>query len=144
MTIACWGMLLRNLILNCWRFRTLAAFALDNANAYEEIRQLNQKLRDEKSYYEEQHLHNLNVDEIVGKSSEIKKLLSQIEQVASTDATVLILGETGVGKELVARAIHNKSHRSSKPFIRVHCSALPDTLITNELFGHEKDPLQEP
>ena len=68
----------------------------------------------------------------------IIKVFTQVEQVAQTDATVLILGETGVGKELVARSIHRRSSRRDKPFIRVHCSALPESLISTELFGHEK------
>ncbi len=119
-------------------FAALAAFALDNAKAYDEIRRLNTKLREEKLYYEEQHLQSLHFEDIVGKSLAIMKVLAQVEQVARTDTTVLILGETGVGKELVARAIHRRSQRREKPFIRVHCSALPETLIPSELFGHEK------
>jgi len=119
-------------------FAGQAAFALDNARAYDEINRLNQNLREEKMYYEEQHLESLNFEDIVGESAAIKRVLAQIDQVAGTDTTVLILGETGVGKELVARAIHRLSPRSHKPFIRVHCSALPESLIPSELFGHEK------
>ena len=119
-------------------FASQAAFALDNASAYEKIRRQHQKLNQEKLYYEEQHLKSLHFEDIVGESSAIRRLLSQVDQVAGTDATVLILGETGVGKELVASAIHRHSHRRNKAFIRVHCSALPESLITSELFGHEK------
>ncbi len=119
-------------------FASQAAFALDNAKAYQEIRRLNEKLTEEKLYYEEQHLKSLHFENIVGESQAIKKLLAQVEQVATTDATVLILGETGVGKELVASAIHKLSPRHAKPFIRANCSALTETLITSELFGHEK------
>jgi len=119
-------------------FVSQAAFALDNAQAYEEIRRLNKKLKDEKEYYEEQHLQSIHFEDIVGESSAIKKVLAEITQVAHLDTTVLVLGETGVGKELVARAIHRHSLRHQKPFIRVHCSALPETLIPSELFGHEK------
>lgn len=119
-------------------FASQAAFALDNARAYHEISRLNEKLREEKDYYEEQHLQDSHFEDIVGESPTIKKVLAQIAQVAKTDTTVLILGETGVGKELVAWAIHRNSHRRNKPFIRVHCSAMPESLIPSELFGHEK------
>jgi formate hydrogenlyase transcriptional activator len=119
-------------------FAALAAFAMDNAEAYEEIQRLNQKLGEEKLYYEEQHLQNLLFEDIIGDSPAIKQVLALIDQVAKTDSTVLILGETGVGKELVATAIHRNSFRSNKPFIRVHCSSLPESLISSELFGHEK------
>jgi transcriptional regulator with GAF, ATPase, and Fis domain len=106
--------------------------------ANKEIRRLNKKLNDEKQYYKEEHIQSLNFKEIIGKSNGIQKILSQIEHVAESDATVLITGETGVGKELGARAIHRLSLRNAKPFIRVHCSALPENLIPSELFGHEK------
>jgi transcriptional regulator with GAF, ATPase, and Fis domain len=119
-------------------FAALAAIALDNARAYEEISCLNQKLHHEKQYYEEEHLSYLHFDEIVGKSVEIKKVLAQIEQVAGTEATVLITGETGVGKELVARAIQRHGPRADKPFISVQLSTLPDELMASELVGHEK------
>lgn len=119
-------------------FAALAAFALDNARAYEEIKRLNTKLSEENLYYKEEHLQNLHFEDIVGESPGIKRVLSQIDQVCGTDATVLIIGETGVGKELVARAVHRHSPRKDKPFIRVHCSALPESLIPSELFGHEK------
>ena len=119
-------------------FSAQAAIALDNARAYEEINRLNQKLQEEKLYYEEEHIQNLHFEDIVGESPAIINVLAQMDQVAKTDSTVLILGETGVGKELVARAIHRHSHRQNKPFIRVFCSALPDSLIPSELFGHEK------
>jgi len=119
-------------------FASQAAFAMDNTQAYEQIRRLNQKLEEEKKYLEEQHLQAIHFEDIYGESPAIRHVLDQVNQVAQTDATVLILGETGVGKELVARAIHYNSPRRSHPFIRVHCSALPESLILSELFGHEK------
>ncbi len=119
-------------------FAAQAAFAIDNSRAYQEIKRLNQKLTQEKLYYEEQQVNRLHFDEIVGNSLPMIQVLSQVEQVAATSSTVLILGETGVGKELVARAIHKTSTRHDKPFIRVLCSALPESLLPSELFGHEK------
>ena len=119
-------------------FVALAAIALDNANAYEGINALNQKLQEEKKYYEEEHSTYLHFDNIVGNSPAMQKVLMQITQVAETDATVLIQGETGVGKELVARAIHRLSQRRDGPFISVQLSALTGNLIPSELFGHEK------
>jgi len=119
-------------------FAALAAIALDNAQAYEEIHLLNQRLSQEKNYLEEQQLEHLHFDDFVAASAEIKKVLSLVKRVSDTDTTVLILGETGVGKEMVARAIHQQSRRRDKPFIRVNCSAFSETLIASELFGHEK------
>jgi len=77
-------------------------------------------------------------EEIVGSSEPLRRVLTQVAKVAPTDSTVLILGETGTGKELVSRAIHKRSHRSQRAFIRVNCAAIPQSLITSELFGHEK------
>src|ERR1700733_13269525 len=77
-------------------------------------------------------------DGIVGESAILKAMLEEVRLVAPTDSTVLILGETGTGKELIARAIHAKSKRSTRPFIRVNCAAIPPSLIASELFGHEK------
>ncbi|MBW2369318.1 MAG: sigma 54-interacting transcriptional regulator [Deltaproteobacteria bacterium] len=119
-------------------FAALSAIAVDNSRAYEEIKELNRKLQNEKEYYQEQQLESHHFEEFIGKSPAIKRVVSEVNQVAGTDANVLILGETGVGKELVARAIHKRSPRKDKPFIRVNCSALPESLIASELFGHEK------
>ena len=119
-------------------FASQAAVAMENAENYEIIQKLNNKLKEEKHYYEEQHLENLHQEEIVGKSPALMKVLTAVEQVANADTTVFIHGPTGVGKELVARAIHRNSSRRDRPFIRVHCSSLPKTLIPSEMFGHEK------
>ena len=110
-------------------FAALAAFALDNASAYEEIKRLNQKLSEETQYYKEEHLSTLHFEDIVGESSAITSVLSKVDQVSGTDATVMISGETGAGKELVARAIHRYSDRRDKPFIRVHCSAIHHPVV---------------
>lgn len=119
-------------------FASQAAIALDNAKAYEELNQINAQLKEAKHYYEEMNLQNPHFEEIIGKSPGIQKILSQVDQVADKDVTVLILGETGVGKELIARAIHRHSHRCDNPFISVNCNALTESLMTSELFGHEK------
>lgn len=119
-------------------FSTQAAIALDNAKAYQSLQNQYQKEKEEKQYLEKQYLEDLNFEEIIGVSSGIKKVFSNIESVAETDTAVLITGETGVGKELVARAIHKHSRRKDAPFIRVNCSALSESLIASELFGHEK------
>ncbi len=119
-------------------FAALTAIAMDNAKAYDEIQRLNHKIKEEKQYYREQHLDSMHYDNFVGKSQVILKMLGKIRQVAEADTTVLIQGETGVGKELVAGIILDNSHRRDKPFICVNCSAFSETLIASELFGHEK------
>ncbi|MCP4021766.1 MAG: GAF domain-containing protein [Desulfobacteraceae bacterium] len=119
-------------------FAAQAAIAIDNARVYQTLESLYKKEKEEKKYYEEQYMESLAVGEIVGKSPAITKVFSMIESVARTDTTVLVTGETGVGKELVARALHRNSLRTKGPFIRVNCAALPESLIASELFGHEK------
>ncbi|PKN17152.1 MAG: hypothetical protein CVU71_17830 [Deltaproteobacteria bacterium HGW-Deltaproteobacteria-6] len=119
-------------------FAAQAAIAMDNAQAWEALRMMYEQQQREKQYYKEQYLESIRFEEFVGNSTAIQKVFKQIEQVAATDATVLIWGETGVGKELVARSLHRRSLRSDHPFIRVNCGALPESLITSELFGHEK------
>ena len=107
-------------------FATQASIAMDNVNAYEKINNLAQKLKEEKQYFEEQHLDSIHFEEIVGKSAAIKRVLKDVDSVAGTDSTVMIHGETGVGKELIARAIHRTGQRKDGPFIRVSCSTFPD------------------
>src|SRR5579864_2503790 len=114
------------------------AVALDNAMAFRQLSQLKERLAEEKSYLEDEIRTKFNFDEIVGESRVLKHVLKQVETVASTDSTVLILGETGTGKELIARAIHRLSPRHDKTFVHANCSELPASLIENELFGHEK------
>ena len=107
-------------------------------NALAEIKQLKDRLEAENIYLRDQINIEYKHDEIIGKSDAIQKVLLQVRQVANTDATVLILGETGTGKELIARAIHNSSARRARAMIKVNCAALPAALIEAELFGHEK------
>ena len=106
--------------------------------ALAELEQLKNQLEDENVYLQEEIRLEHNFGDIIGRSNALKKILGQIEQVASTDATVLILGETGTGKELIARAVHELSDRNSRPLVKVNCAALPANLIESELFGHEK------
>jgi formate hydrogenlyase transcriptional activator len=114
------------------------ASALENERAYQEIEQLKNRLAAEKQYLEGEIRTELNFDEIVGDSPALKKALDPVPIVADSDATVLILGETGTGKELVARAIHRMSRRKERNFIKVNCAAIPTGLLESELFGHEK------
>jgi len=106
--------------------------------AHEEVSKLKNQLQAENIYLREEIKLAHNVDEIVGDSDAIKYVLFKIEQVGQTDSTVLILGEIGTGKELVARAIHNQSLRKDRPLVKVNCAALSASLIESELFGHEK------
>jgi formate hydrogenlyase transcriptional activator len=97
-----------------------------------------ERLREENLALREEIDHSLMFEEIVGSSEPLRRVISQVSKVAPTDSTVLILGETGTGKELIAAAIHKRSNRSSRPFVRVNCAAIPPSLIASELFGHEK------
>jgi formate hydrogenlyase transcriptional activator len=114
------------------------AIALDNARAYREIAELTDKLRKEKLYLQDEIRSVLNFEEIVGESPSLQHVLTQVNTVAPLDATVLILGETGTGKELIARAIHRMSSRKDGSFIKLNCAAIPTGLLESELFGHEK------
>ena len=106
--------------------------------ALNEIEQLKNRLQAENIYLQEEIKIQHNFEEIIGAGAALKKSLRKVEQVASTDSTVLILGETGTGKELLARAVHNLSDRRDRPLVKVNCAALPANLIESELFGHEK------
>jgi formate hydrogenlyase transcriptional activator len=114
------------------------AMAVNNALAFRQIADLRERLDQEKKYLEEEINLEHRFEDIVGESSGLRNVLRQIETVAPTDATVLIQGETGTGKELLARAIHRLSPRSERTFIKLNCAAIPAGLIESELFGHEK------
>jgi PAS domain S-box-containing protein len=107
-------------------------------NAIEEIGQLKDRIQAENTYLQEEIKHNSNFEKILGQSPKLEKVFHQVEQVAPTDTTVLLLGETGTGKELFARSLHDLSQRKARPLVKVNCSALPINLIESELFGHEK------
>ncbi|MEM9834580.1 MAG: sigma 54-interacting transcriptional regulator [Bacteroidota bacterium] len=112
--------------------------AIEKHLNYEKISELNTRLSQEKTYLEEEIQTHYNFGQIVGESEALQEIFTQINQVADTDSTVLLLGETGTGKELVARALHQRSPRSKQSLIKINCAALPSQLIESELFGHEK------
>jgi formate hydrogenlyase transcriptional activator len=114
------------------------ALAVENALVYREIRELKEQLSKEKLYLEDEIRTEMNFAQVIGNSSSLRRVLKHVETVAPTDSTVLIYGETGTGKELIARAIHDLSPRSSKPFVKLNCAAIPTGLLESELFGHEK------
>jgi len=120
------------------RVANQVAIAIENALAYREIAELKNKLADEKLYLEEEIRTEYTFEEIVGESPALKRVLSQAETVATTNSSVLILGETGTGKEVIARAIHGLSPRRERTFVKVNCAAIPTGLLESELFGHEK------
>jgi formate hydrogenlyase transcriptional activator len=114
------------------------AIAVDNALAYRQIGELKDKLAEEKLYLEAEIRTEYIFEEIIGESAALKEVLKQLEVVAPTDSTVLIQGETGTGKELIARALHKLSGRRERTFVKLNCAAIPTGLLESELFGHEK------
>ena len=114
------------------------AIAVENALAFREIESLKNKLAEEKLYLEEEIKSAHSFEKIIGQSHALTRILKQVETVAPTDSTVLIQGETGTGKELIARAIHNLSDRRERTMVKLNCSAIPTGLLESELFGHEK------
>jgi formate hydrogenlyase transcriptional activator len=114
------------------------AIAVENALAYRQIEELKDKLNKEKLYLEDEIRTEYNFEEIIGESAALKRILKQVETVAPTDSTVLIQGETGTGKELIARAIHHLSKRRERTFVKMNCAAIPTGLLESELFGHER------
>ena len=114
------------------------AIALENANAYCELEALKNRLAEEKLILEDEMRSGYQFEDLVGESAALRLVQRQVETVAPTDSTVLLLGETGTGKERVARAIHNLSRRKDAPFVKINCAAIPTGLLESELFGHEK------
>ena len=114
------------------------AIALDNSLSYKRIAELNARLSEEKVYLEDEIRTDNRFEEIVGQSRALRSILKQVETVAPTDSTVLIYGETGTGKELLARAIHDLSSRRQGTFVKLNCAAIPTGLLESEMFGHEK------
>ncbi len=117
---------------------TQISLALDNALAYARLNASHDRLEEERLYLESEIRSEYNFEDLVGKSGALHKVLEQIAIVAPTDSTVLLHGETGTGKELVARAVHSLSPRKDRTFVRLNCAAIPSGLIESELFGHEK------
>jgi len=114
------------------------AIAIENALAFREISELKDKLAQEKLYLEEEFRSEMGFEQIIGKSAALKHALQLVETVAPSDSTVVLLGETGTGKELIARAIHDRSRRKQRTFVKLNCAAIPTGLVESELFGHEK------
>jgi formate hydrogenlyase transcriptional activator len=114
------------------------AIAIENALAYREIAELKDKLAQEKLYLEDEIRGEMDFEGIVGQSSALRHVLNLVETVAPSDSTVLLLGETGTGKELIARAIHERSRRRERTFVKLNCAAIPTGLLESELFGHER------
>jgi formate hydrogenlyase transcriptional activator len=114
------------------------ALATENSLAYEKVTEARNQLNTEKTYLEDEIRYDCNLEDIVGKSPALRETLSKAEVVAGTDATVLLMGETGTGKELIARLIHDHSSRRDRTFVKLNCAAVPSGLMESELFGHER------
>src|SRR5258708_10390649 len=119
-------------------FLQMIAIAIENALTFKEVSELKDKLAQEKLYLKEEIRSEMNFDQIIGNSAALKHVLELVEIVAPNDSTVLLLGETGTGKELVARAIHDRSRRKDRTLVKLNCAAIPTGLLESELFGHEK------
>jgi formate hydrogenlyase transcriptional activator len=122
----------------CVQVARQVAIAVENALSYRQLAEMKEKLATEKLYLEDEIRSDQNLSNMVGESPAFRALLKSAQVVAPTDATVLVLGETGTGKELIARAIHDMSERKNRTFVKVNCPAIPATLLESELFGHEK------
>ena len=116
----------------------LVAVAVENATAFHEIAQLRNKLAQERLYLESEIRNENPFEDVIGDSPALRHALQQVEIVAGTDSTVLLLGETGTGKELIARAIHDRSRRRERTLVKINCAAIPSGLLESELFGHER------
>ncbi len=114
------------------------AIAVENALFVADLENLKDKLAQEKLYLEDEIRTEFSFDEIVGQSATLRQVLQMVETVAGSDSTVLLLGETGTGKELIARAVHDHSRRKGRTFVKLNCAAIPTGLLESELFGHEK------
>jgi formate hydrogenlyase transcriptional activator len=114
------------------------AVAVDNAQAFQQIAELKDQLAREKLYLEEEIRRDHNFAEIIGESAALKRILDDVAVVAPTDSTVLIQGETGTGKEVLARAIHDRGRRRERTFVKLNCAAIPTGLLESDLFGHER------
>ena len=114
------------------------ALAIENALAYEKVAEARNQLNTEKTYLEEEIRYDHNLEDIVGNSHALRETINQAEVVAGADATVLLMGETGTGKELIARLIHTRSSRRDRTFVKLNCAAVPSGLMESELFGHER------
>jgi len=120
------------------RVAAQVSIAIENALAYKEIAELRDKLAQERLYLEEEIRTAADFEGIIGQSTALRKVLQLVETVATSDSTVLLLGETGTGKELVARAIHDRSRRKDRTLVKLNCAAIPTGLLESELFGHER------
>jgi formate hydrogenlyase transcriptional activator len=120
------------------RVAAQVSIAIENALAYKEIAELRDKLAQERLYLEEEIRTAADFEGIVGQSAALRKVLQLVETVATSDSTVLLLGDTGTGKELIARAIHDRSRRKDRTFVKLNCAAIPTGLLESELFGHER------
>ncbi len=131
----------RTLRIDVWLYENIAlqlALAIDNAQQLDEVRRLSARLAEQNVYLREEIETEHTSSAMIGKSAGIARVQEAIARVAAAETTVLILGETGVGKELVARALHESSPRAAQPMVKINCAAIPEGMVESELFGHEK------